>query len=120
MGLEVGEPFGFVARMGMNNACCGLETSFEEVHNLVDIPLEGCLDMFVHEGSPRLGSNHVIPNPLDHFHVSTMRSQPSSSSPALDYNVPIGNLRFVILILIWALRIMCLICLVGMMKILSL
>jgi len=90
-GLKVGEPFGLVARIGMNNVGCGLENSFEEVHNLVDIPSEGCPNMFVHERSPNLGSNHVIPNSLDHFHVPTMRSQPSSSSPELDYNVPIGN-----------------------------
>ena len=25
-----------VARFGMNNACCGLETPFDEVHHLVD------------------------------------------------------------------------------------
>ena len=87
----MGQPFGLVAKIGMNNAWCGLETLFKEVHNLVDIPLEGCPDMFVHEGSLSLGSNHVIPNALDHFHVSTMRSQPSSSSLELDYNVPIGN-----------------------------
>ena len=27
MGLEVGEPFGLVARFVMNNTCCGLENS---------------------------------------------------------------------------------------------
>jgi len=47
-GLEVGEPFRLVARLGMNNAYCGLETPFEEVHHLVKTPLERCRDMFVH------------------------------------------------------------------------
>ena len=47
----MGEPFGLVARFGMNNACCGLKTPFAGVHQLVDTPLEGSRDMFVHEGS---------------------------------------------------------------------
>jgi len=92
MELEVDEPFGLVARIGINNACCGLKTSFDEVHNLVDTPLEGCSDMFMHEGSPSLGLNHAIPNPLEHFHDSIMCSQPSLSHE-LDYDVPIDNLE---------------------------
>ena len=64
LGLEVGEPFGLVARFGMNNACCGLETRFEEVHHLDKTSLEGCHDMFVHEGSPSLVCHDVIPNSL--------------------------------------------------------
>ena len=61
--------------------------------NLVDTPLEGCSDMFMHERSPSIGSNHVIPNPLEHFHDSIMCSQPSLS-PELDFDVPkdISNL----------------------------
>jgi len=90
MGLEVGELFGLVARIGMNNACCGLEISFDEVHNLVDTPLEGCSDMFMHEKSPSLGSNHVVPNPLEHSHVSTFCSQPSLSLE-FHFEVPIDN-----------------------------
>jgi len=76
----MGEPFRLVARFGMNNACCGLETPFEEVHHLVGTTLEGCRDMFVHEGSPSLGCDDVSPNPLEHSHVSPMCSQ-SSFSP---------------------------------------
>jgi len=86
----VGEPFGLVARFGMNNACYGLETPFEEARNLVDTPLEGCRDMFVHEGSPRLGCDDVIRNFLEHSRVSPMYSQPSFS-PELDFDVPIDN-----------------------------
>ena len=89
-GLKVGEPFGLVARFGMNNACYGLETPFEEARNLVDTPLEGCRDMFVHEGSPRLGCDDVIRNFLEHSRVSPMYSQPSFS-PELDFDVPIDN-----------------------------
>ena len=55
MGHEVGEPFGLGASFGMGNACCRLETSFDKVHNLVDTLLEGCSDMFMHEGSPSVG-----------------------------------------------------------------
>ena len=57
----MGEPFGLVTRLGINNACCGLETLFEEVHHLVETPLEGCRDMFVHEGSPKLVCDDDIP-----------------------------------------------------------
>jgi len=42
----------------------------------------------VHEGPPSLGSNHVIPNPLDHSHVSPMCSQPSFSP---EYSVDVLN-----------------------------
>ena len=89
----MGEPFGLGASFGMNNALGGLETSFDEVHNVVDTPLEGCNDMFMHEGSPSLCSNHVFPNPLEHFHYSFMCSQPSLF-PELDFDVPkdISNL----------------------------
>jgi len=41
MGFEVGKPFGLVARFGMNSVCCRWETPFDEVHHLVDTPLEG-------------------------------------------------------------------------------
>ena len=70
MGLEVDEPLGLVARIGMNNACCELETSFEDVHNLVYTPLEGCRDMFVRGGCPSLGCGDAIPNSLERSHVS--------------------------------------------------
>jgi len=74
MRLEVGEPFGLVTRFGTNNACYRLEIPFEEVHHLVEALLEGCQDMFVHEGSSSLVSDDVIPNSLERFHVSPMYS----------------------------------------------
>jgi len=73
MGFEGGEPFGYVARFSGKNACDESEDTFVMAHDLVDTPLEGYHDMFMHEGSPSLGCNDVIPSPLD-FHVSTMCS----------------------------------------------
>ena len=100
----------------MNNALCGLEDTFDMEHNLVDTPLEGCHDMFVHERSPSQACDNVLPSPLEHSHVSIFCSQPSFF-PEYTYDVLI--LRFVILMLKWAMRITCFICLVGMLKILG-
>jgi len=41
MGLKVGEPFGFVARSDVDDACCESEDTFNVVHNLVETSLEG-------------------------------------------------------------------------------
>jgi len=100
-GLEVGESLRLVARFGMNNACRGLEDTFDMEHNLVDTPLEVCRDVFVHEETPSLGSNHVSHNPLEHFHDSLLCSQPFFSpeyyvdvpkdiSKLCDFNVDLG------------------------------
>ena len=62
-GIEVGEPFEF-ARFDEVNACEEFDDTFHMTYNLVDTSLEGCHDMFMHEGSPSLGCNDVIPNPL--------------------------------------------------------
>jgi len=86
-GLEWGEPFGYVAGLSGVNACLESEINFNEMHDLARTPLEACHDMFVHERSPNLGSNHVIPNPFKHSHVSTMLLQPSFSL-GLDFDVP--------------------------------
>jgi len=86
--LEVGEHFGLDASFGMNNKCCGFEDTLDREHNLVDTPLEGCREVFVHNGSPSLTYDNVTPNPLEHSHVSTFCSQPSLSSPELDLDVP--------------------------------
>ena len=98
MRLEVGEPIRLVARFGMNNACCGLEDTFDMEDNLVDTPLQGCRDVFMHEGSPSLACDYVLPSPLEHSHVSTLCSQPSFS-PSILMMYPFIILRFVILIL---------------------
>jgi len=86
----VGEPFGYVTRLNRTSACLELEGTFDEVHDLARTPLEGCHDVFIHEDSPSLGYDYVIPNPLDHSHVSTTCSQPSSS-PEFDLDVPIDS-----------------------------
>jgi len=56
-------------------------------YNLVDTPLERCHDMLVHEGSPRLSCDIVIPSSLERSHVSPMLSQPSFS-PEHSFDVP--------------------------------
>ena len=88
MGLEVDEPFGLNASFGMNNDLRGFEGTLGREHNLVDTPLEGCREVFVHEGSPSFAYENVIPSSLEHSHVSTLCSPPSSSSPELDLDVP--------------------------------
>ena len=42
----------------------------------------------MHEGSPSLAYDNVIPSSLEHSHVSTLCSPPSLSSPELDLDVP--------------------------------
>ena len=57
--LEVGEPFGLDASFGMNNDLCGFEDTLDRDHNLIDTPLEGCREVFVHEGSSSLTCDNV-------------------------------------------------------------
>ena len=91
MGLEVGEPFGFDARFDVSDACFKSEDIFDKVHDLVETPLEESHDVFMHKESPSLSfDDNVIPNPLDHFYVSPMCSQPSPS-PESDIVEPIDN-----------------------------
>ena len=73
----------------MNNDLCGFEDTLDRGHNLVNPPLEGCRDLFMHEGSSSLSFENVLPNPLEHAHVSTFSSPPSLSSPELAFEVPI-------------------------------
>jgi len=84
----VGEPIGLEASSGMNNDLCGFDDTLDREHNLVDTLLEGCLEVFVHEGSPSLAYENIIPGSLEHSHISTFCSQPSLSSPELDLDVP--------------------------------
>jgi len=41
MGLEASEPFGFVARFDVVDACSELEDTLDKVHGLAETPLEG-------------------------------------------------------------------------------
>ena len=59
--------------------------------DLVETPLEGSRDVLVHEESPIVGfHNIVLPNPLNHSHVSPTCSQPPIS-PEYSLDVPIDN-----------------------------
>ena len=118
MRLEVGESFGLGASFGLNNALCGLDDTFGMEHNLVNTPLEGCRDVFVHEESPSLLVIMFSTIPLSipmflpfvhnlHFPLSILMM------------CPLIILRFVILMLTWTVWITCFICLVGMLKLLS-
>ena len=118
MRLKVGEAFGLGASFGMNHALCGLEDTFDMDHNLVDTPLKGCRDVFVHEESPSLACDNVLPSPLEHSHVSTFCSQ-LSFFPEYAYDVPFGNFEICDSNVAMAMRITCFTCLVGMLSILS-
>ena len=90
MGLEVGDPFGVVARSSVADAYFDSEDTFDKVYDLVETPLEGSRDVLMHDESPSLGCNNVLPNPLDHSYVSPICSLPS---PSLEYYIdtPIDN-----------------------------
>ena len=91
LALPLAQSFGYAANLGMDSALCGLEETHEWKYNLVYTPLEGCQDLFVHEGSSSLIYENVIPNSHEPYHVSTMCSLPSSPSPKLAFDVPIDN-----------------------------
>jgi len=89
-GLEASEPFDVVAKFSTVDECFESKDILDEVHDLVEIPLEGSCDVFKHEKSPSLGCQGDLLNPLDHSHASPLCSQPS---PSLEYyiDVPSGN-----------------------------
>jgi len=117
-GVRGGEPFGYVARLSGVSECLESEDTFDMAHNLVGTPLKGCHDMFVHEECSSLGSNYVIPISLELSHVSFMCSQPSFS-PEHSFDVPNDISKLCDSNVDLAMRITCLICLVGMLKILG-
>jgi len=117
-GFEASELFGFEARFNVTDACFESEDTLEKVHDLDKTSLEGSRDVLVREWSPSLGfDDTVLPNHLDHFYISPICSLPPFS---LEYyiDVPIDNHKICDLVLTWAMRIMCLMCLVGMLTIL--
>ena len=64
---------------------------FDAVHDLVETPLEESRDVLVHEESPSFGFHDIVlPNPLDHSHVSLTCSQPSIF-PEYSSNAPFDN-----------------------------
>jgi len=88
--FQVGEPFGYVARVSGDSACLESKGTFDRVHNLAKTPVEGCHNVFTDEKSPTLGYDNVLPNPLDHSHVSPICSPPLSF-PWYSLDVPIDN-----------------------------
>jgi len=118
-GLEVGESFGLGVSFNMDNALCGLGDTIEEVHNLVDTPLEGYRDLFVRKGSSSLSYENVIPNLLEHPMFLLLVHNRHHHPLSILMMRPMIFLNLVMLILIWVKKIMCLIYLVGIMKILS-
>ena len=70
----------FIARFDVANACFELEDAFDEVHNLVNTPFDGCSYEYLHEESSSPCFIYAFPNPLGHSNVSPMCSQPSISS----------------------------------------
>jgi len=89
-GLEVGQPFGAIARFSVVDACFESEDTLDKVYDLHKTPLEGSRDVFVCEDFASLGCNNVFPNPLGHSHVSPICSLPSHS-PKYYLNAPIDN-----------------------------
>ena len=81
------EPFGLVAKFDMDVAYCESKHTFDVVNDLVETPLEGSCDVYVHEGSSSLGFNYASPNPFDHSHVSPMCHLLHSPSIILKYLV---------------------------------
>ena len=78
--LKVGEPLGFVAGFDVADACFKSEDILDEVHDLVEMPLVGSRDVFMHEESPFLSfDKNVLSNPLGHSHISPVYIQPSFS-----------------------------------------
>jgi len=73
-GALVGEPFRVVARFSVAGACFESEDALDEVHDLIATRLEGSCDVLMQEDLPSLGYDIVLPNPLDHPHVSPLCS----------------------------------------------
>jgi len=85
----VGEPFGGVA--GCVGACFKSKDTFDEMYDLVETPLKCSRDIFAHKDFPNIGfTNIVLPNPLDHSHVSPMSSL-LSPFPEYHIDLPIDN-----------------------------
>jgi len=90
-GLKKGDPLGFDARFDFADACFELEDIFDKVLDLGKTPLGGALDVLVHEESPSLGFHDIVlPNPLDHSHVSPTCLQ-HFISPEYSLDAPIDN-----------------------------
>jgi len=66
------------------DVCFKSEDTLKEVYDLFETPLEGSRHVFVHKDFPSLDFNNIVlPNPLDHSHVSPVCSQPFISPSIL-------------------------------------
>ena len=86
----MGKHFGRFARFSVADACFESEDILDEVHDLVEILLEGSRDVFMHKESSSFCFNYAFPNPLDHSYVSPICSLPSPS-PKHFIDTPIEN-----------------------------
>ena len=73
------------------DVCFESEDTFDEVQDLVEIPLEWPYAVFKHEEPTSLVCPSVLPKPLDYSHTSPLCSL-SSPPPKYYFDAPIGNL----------------------------
>ena len=66
--------FGFVARFDGVDLYYESEDTYDMAQNLIETPLEGYSDVFVHEASSTFSRDNVLSNPLGQSHVSPMCS----------------------------------------------
>jgi len=95
------DPFGGADRFSVYDVCFKSEDILDKVHDLDKSPLEESRDVFMCEESLSLG----IYNPL-------------FLALSITLTRPLKILWFFILIMIWTMRITCLVCLVGILIIL--
>ena len=86
-----------ILQLGGASAYYELEDTYDKVHNLVEIPLEGCCEVYVHEESSSLGFNYVSPSPFNYSYVCSMCS-PTFSIPSIILMCPLIILSYMILI----------------------
>ena len=77
----MGKSFGGFARFV--DAYFGSEDTFDEALDLVETPLKGSCDVFVHKDFPSLGYDIVLSNSLYHSYVFPHLFTPLSFSPVL-------------------------------------
>jgi len=71
MRLEVGRPFGGIARFSVVDACFKSEDVFDKVQDVLETLLEGSRGVFMHEEPLCLGFyNIALRSPLDHSGAS--------------------------------------------------
>ena len=100
----------------MDAPYCESKDTSDVVYNIAEIPLEVSYDMCVHEESCSLDCDNILSNHLDQSDVSPMCPHPSLTLEYILMRLRM-ILRFVILMLVWAVRTTCLMCLVEVLVI---